>query len=129
MQKSYIFWLFKNFRFFFTVILLLVPLLLNSLSGFGASAACITYSSSSKSITVNCTNTTHLTTVNSAINNVNVLKKESTGVWLLAANLVVSKGANLVIDSTDGTWLKIRSDGSSAYGLKNSGILILTRSK
>jgi Periplasmic copper-binding protein (NosD) len=67
--------------------------------------------------------------VNSAINNVNVLKKESSGVWLLAANLVVSKGANLVIDSTDGTWLKIRSDGSSAYGLKNSGTLTINSVK
>ena len=100
-----------------------------SLSVFGASAACITYSSSTRSITVSCTTTTHLTTVNSAINNVNVLKKESTGVWLLSANLVVSKGANLVIDSTDGTWLKIRSDGSSAYGLKNSGTLTINSVK
>ena len=118
-----------NLRFYFTVIVLVVPLLLILLSVSSAAAACITYSSSTRSITVTCTTTTHLTTVNSAINNVNLLKKESTGVWLLAGNLVVSKGANLVIDSTDGTWLKIRSDGSSAYGLKNSGLLLLTRSK
>jgi mannuronan 5-epimerase len=129
MQKSYTFWLSKNYRFFFTVVVLVVPLLWISLSEFGASAACITYSSSSRSITVTCTSTTHLTTVNSAINNVNVLKKESTGVWLLSANLVVSKGANLVIDSTDGTWLKIRSDGSTAYGLKNSGTLTINSVK
>ncbi len=129
MQKSYIFWLSKNFRFIFTVVVPVVPLLWISLSEFGASAACITYSSSSRSITVTCTSTTHLTTVNSAINNVNILKKESTGVWLLSANLVVSKGANLVIDSTDGTWLKIRSDGSTAYGLKNSGTLIVDKVK
>ena len=129
MQKSYTFWLSINLSFFFTVILLLVPLLLISISVSDASAACITYSSSTRTITVSCTTTTHLTTVNSAINNVNVLKKESTGVWLLAANLVVSKGANLVIDSTDGTWLKIRSDGSSAYGLKNSGTLTINSVK
>ena len=118
-----------NLRFYFTVIVLVVPLLLILLSVSSAAAACITYSSSTRSITVTCTTTTHLTTVNSAINNVNLLKKESTGVWLLAANLVVSKGANLVIDSTDGTWLKIRSDGSSAYGLKNSGTLTINSVK
>jgi hypothetical protein len=129
MQKSYAIWQSISLRFFFTVILLVVPLLWISLSVFGVSAACITYSSSTKSITVSCTTTTHLTTVNSAINNVNVLKKESTGVWLLAANLVVFKGANLVIDSTDGTWLKIRSDGSSAYGLKNTGTLTINSVK
>ena len=123
MQKSYTFWLSKNFRFFFTVVVPGSTFTLISLSEFGASAACITYNSSSKSITVSYS-TTHLTTVNSAINNVNVLKEESSGVWLLSANLVISKGANLVIDSTDGTWLKIRSDGSTAYGLKNSGTLL-----
>ncbi len=35
----------------------------------------------------------------------------------------VAKGGNLLIDSSDTTWLKILSDGSVAYGLKNSGIL------
>ena len=129
MQKSYTFWLSKNFRFIFTVVVLVVPLLWISLSVMGASGACISYSSSTRSITVSCTTTTHLNAVNSAINNVNLLKKESTGVWLLSANLVVSKGANLVIDSTDGTWLKIRSDGSTAYGLKNSGTLTINSVK
>jgi poly(beta-D-mannuronate) C5 epimerase len=72
---------------------------------------------------VKCTTTTHIADVNTALNNPQVLKKESSGVWLLAANLVVAKGANLVIDSSDTTWLKILSDGSVAYGLKNSGDL------
>ena len=35
----------------------------------------------------------------------------------------------MVIDSTDGTWLKIRSDGVSAYGLKNSGTLTINSIK
>lgn len=88
-----------------------------------SSAACISYSSSSRTVTVSCTSATHLNAVATAVNNSNVLKKESTGVWLLAANLVVAKGGNLIIDSSDGTWLKIRSDGTAAYGLKNSGTL------
>ena len=85
--------------------------------------ACITYSSSSRTITVSCTTTTHLKAVNTAVNNANVLKQESTGVWLLSANILVAKGGNLVIDTTDGSWLKIRSDGATAFGLKNSGTL------
>jgi len=88
-----------------------------------SSAACISYSSSSRTVTVSCTSATHLNAVYIAINNSNILKKESTGVWLLAANLVIAKGGNLIIDSSDGTWLKIRSDGTAAYGLKNSGTL------
>ena len=89
----------------------------------GANGACVTYSSSSKTITISCTSETHLNDVNNAINDPTILKKESNGVWLLAANLVVAKGGNLVIDSSDTTWLKIVSDGTVAYGLKNSGDL------
>ena len=61
--------------------------------------------------------------MNTALNNPNILKKESNGIWLLAANLVVAKGGNMVIDSSDTTWLKILSNGVVAYGLKNSGTL------
>jgi hypothetical protein len=100
------------------IIFLLVPFCVPA-----GSAACITYSSSSRTITVSCTILTHLNDVNTAINNDNILQKQSGGIWTLAANLVISKGANLVIDSTDGTWLKIVSDGTVAFGIKNSGEL------
>jgi mannuronan 5-epimerase len=103
------------------IILLLVPFSVTG--GSVAAAACISYSSSSKTITVSCTTLTHLNDVNTAINNNSVLQKLSGGIWLLAANLVIAKGANLVIDSTDGTWLKIISDGTVAFGIKNSGDL------
>jgi mannuronan 5-epimerase len=113
----------REFVAVFTVILLLIPTLLVPSTPFDAGAACITYNSSSKTITVSCTTATRLTDVNNLLKNPGILKKESTGVWLLAANLVVAKGANFVIDSVDTTWLKIRSDGSVAYGLVNYGNL------
>lgn len=109
--------------------LLFLPLIILFIATNIASSACITYNSSSRTITISCTTATHLTTVNSVINNPNVLKKESTGVWLLSANIYVAKGGNFVIDTSDGTWLKIRSDGATAYGLKNSGTLTINTLK
>ena len=62
---------------------------------------------------------TRLTDVDHVLNNPGLLKKESGGMgpatWLLSANLVVSKGGNFIIDTTDTTWLKIRSDGSGFW--------------
>ncbi|HEY7111278.1 MAG TPA: right-handed parallel beta-helix repeat-containing protein [Nitrososphaeraceae archaeon] len=114
----------KNQRNVLVLFLVLsAPLLFATFSWDDTLGACITYSSSSRTITVSCTAATHLKAVNTAVNNANVLKQESTGVWLLSANILVAKGGNLVIDSTDGSWLKIRSDGASAFGLKNSGTL------
>ena len=103
----------------------MVPLLLVIFSVRDSGAVCITYDSSRKTISVSCTTATRLTDVNNVLNNVDVLKKESstTKVWLLTANLVVAKGGNFVIDSTDTTWLKILSDGTTAFGLLNYGIL------
>lgn len=106
----------------FAIIVLALPLLLSFLV-FNSAAACISYSSTTKTITVSCTSVTHLTNINTVINNPKILKKDSNGVWLLSANLVVAKGGNVVIDSSDTSWLKIFSDGSVAYGLKNSGTL------
>ena len=40
-----------------------------------------------------------------------------------SGNLVLSKRANLIIDSTDGRWLKIVADGIVAFGIKNTGEL------
>jgi mannuronan 5-epimerase len=123
MKNSFLFLFPRESVAVFTVILLFVPALLVPSTLFDAGAACITYNSSSKTITVSCTTATRLTDVNNFLKNPSILKKESTGVWLLAANLVVAKGANFVIDSVDTKWLKIRSDGSVGYGLLNYGNL------
>ena len=114
----------KNYTNIFpSIIVIFLLILLVPFPILGANGACVTYSSSSKTITISCTSETHLTDVNSAINDPTILKKDSNGVWLLAANLVVAKGGNLVIDSSDTTWLKIISSGTVGYGLKNSGNL------
>jgi len=127
MQIFFATWSSKTFLALSTVILLLVPSFVIHFSLFDAAAACITYSSSSKTITVTCTAPTRLTDVNNVLKNPSILKKESGGIgpgtWLLSANLVVAKGGNFVIDATDTTWLKIRSDGSAAFGLLNYGNL------
>ena len=113
----------KSLPGLFPILVLTLPLFMIPFVVLDSAAACISYSSSSKTITINCTTTTHLANVNTALNNPQILKKESTGIWLLAANLVVAKGGNMVIDSSDTTWLKIISNGAVAYGLKNSGTL------
>ena len=97
---------------FSSIIVTFLLVLLVPFPILGANGACVSYSSSSKTITVSCTSVTHLNDVNNALNDPTILKKESNGVWLLAANLVVAKGGNLVIDSSDTTWLKIVSDGT-----------------
>ena len=68
--------LFSIITFFLLLILVPFPLL-------GANGACVTYSSSSKTITVSCTSETHLNDVNNALNDPTILKKDSNGVWLL----------------------------------------------
>jgi mannuronan 5-epimerase len=127
MQFSSKIWSYRTIHSSTIVTLLLTCLFFNSSSVFDADAACISYSSSSKTITVTCTVPTRLTDVSNVLQNPSVLKKESggsgPGIWLLAANLVVAKGGNFVIDSIDTTWLKIRSDGSVAFGLQNYGSL------
>src|SRR5690349_20020117 len=79
-----------------------------------SSAACVTYSSSTSTITVSCTSSTHLTDINSVLNNPTILKRDSDNGWILAANLIIAKTANGVIDSSDTIWLKIISDGTAA---------------
>ena len=79
---------------------------------------------STKTITVTCTSATHLNDVNVLLNNPSVLKEESNGVWLLAANLVIAKGANFVIDSGDTTWLNTYQ---TVVSLLVSGIRVFSK--
>jgi hypothetical protein len=104
--------------FLLLLLVLIPPIVLKS-----SEAACISYSSTTKTITVSCASTTWLTDVNNVIHDSNILKKESNGIWLLSSNIVVSKYGNFVIDSTDSTWLKIISSSTNAYGLINYGSL------
>ena len=59
-----------------------------------------------------------------------ILDKESQkGIWILNANLLISKGSTFYINSSDTTWLKIRSDGKTAYSIDVFGTLIVNSVK
>lgn len=76
------------------------------------SSSCITYNASARVITVTCSSAT-MTDIYNHIHDDSILNKQSAdGVWLLSANLLVSKGAVLRIDSNDTTWLRISSDAT-----------------
>lgn len=76
------------------------------------SSSCITYNAAARVITVTCGSAT-LTDIYNHIHGDSVLVRQSVdGVWLLSADLVVSKGAVLRIDSGDTKWLRISSDAT-----------------
>ena len=94
------------------------------------SSSCINYDPSARLITVTCTSA-RLTDVYNSLNDPNILgierQRESSSssgnLWLLNANLKISQGATFYINSTDAAWLKIISDGASAYKVDVHGSL------
>ena len=94
------------------------------------SSSCINYDPSARLITVTCTSAS-LTDVYNSLNDPNILgierQRESSSssgnLWLLNANLKISQGATFYINSTDTAWLKIISDGASAYKVDVHGSL------
>lgn len=94
------------------------------------SSSCINYDPSARLITVTCTSA-RLTDVYNSLNDPNILgierQRESSSssgnLWLLNANLKISQGATFYINSTDAAWLKIISDGASAYNVDVHGSL------
>jgi len=94
------------------------------------SSSCINYDPSARLITVTCTSAS-LTDVYNSLNDPNILgierQRESSSssgnLWLLNANLKISQGATVYINSTDTAWLKIISDGTAAYGIDVHGSL------
>lgn len=70
---------------------------------------CINYriDSDRNTIFVSCSQPTTLTDINNAIQNPDLLKKESNGTWTLNSRIVVEKGSTFVIDSDDTAWLRI----------------------
>ena len=118
-----IFYPFTEKIYSLTLSAIIALILLVPVSVLNSGAACITYSSSTKTITISCTAPTRLTDVNTELNNPAILKKASNGEWLLAANLLIAKNANGLIDSSDTTWVKIISDGVTGFGIKNQGTL------
>jgi mannuronan 5-epimerase len=95
------------------------------------SPSCIGYNSSEKVIEITCVSAT-LTDVYTQLNNVNILRKEtsivsngsnSPKIWLLNAGLLIDKGSTLHINSTDTKWLKIIADGTAAHSIDVHGTL------
>jgi poly(beta-D-mannuronate) C5 epimerase len=98
-----------------------------------ASSSCINYDQSARLIIVTCTSA-NLSDVYNELKDPSILDiqkqrhpdssfSSSNNVWLLNANLTISKGATLYINSTDTSWLKIISDGTTAYSIDVHGSL------
>jgi mannuronan 5-epimerase len=101
------------------------------------SAACISYDSTDKIITISC-DSASLTDINNQVKDANVIHKEENntaatttatgdnhrgGVWLLNAGIVVTDTGTLYINYTDTSWLKINADGNTANGIDVHGRL------
>jgi poly(beta-D-mannuronate) C5 epimerase len=79
-----------------------------------SSPSCITYTPSTRTITVSCTSAS-MTEIYNKLQDNSILSKQSSpqggssNIWFLNANLIIAKGATFHIDSTDTKWLKISS--------------------
>ncbi|HMH09778.1 MAG TPA: hypothetical protein VK553_03660 [Candidatus Nitrosopolaris rasttigaisensis] len=86
---------------------------------------CISYNTSTRTISVSCSSS-RLTDIDNKLHDISVLAKQSpSGVWLLSANLLITKGATFHIDSTDTKWLKINSKVHRSGGPKIGSAYII----
>jgi mannuronan 5-epimerase len=100
------------------------------------SAACISYDSIDKIITISC-GSASLTDIDNQIKDANVIHKEDNTVatavdngdhyggevWLLNAGIIVAHTGTLYINSTDTTWIKINAGGDTDNGIIVQGRL------
>ena len=86
-----------------------------------SSPSCITYTPSTRTITVSCTSVS-MTEIYNKLQDNSVLSKQSSpqggsiNIWFLDANLIIAKGATFHIDSTNTKWLKISSKVTRGAG-------------
>jgi poly(beta-D-mannuronate) C5 epimerase len=86
-----------------------------------SSPSCITYTPSTRTITVTCTSAS-MTEIYNTLQDNSILSKQSSpqggtsNIWFLNANLIIAKGATFHIDSTDTKWLKISSKVTRGAG-------------
>ncbi len=86
-----------------------------------SSPSCITYTPSTRTITVSCTSSS-MTEVYNNLQDNSILSKQSSpqgggsNIWFLNANLIIAKGATFHIDSTNTKWLKISSKVTRGAG-------------
>jgi hypothetical protein len=84
--------------------------------GQNKTSECVQYESKQKLIHVNC-KSIHLSDINEHLHNASILYSESNAntnedtsngkVWILNAGIVIEKGGELIIDSSDTRWLKL----------------------
>jgi mannuronan 5-epimerase len=82
----------------------------SSQSNTASPGGCVSYNTSTRTITVSCSNPTRLTDIANKLQDTALTKQSPDGTWLLSANLVIAKGGSFSIDSTDTKWLKISSE-------------------
>src|SRR5713101_1417641 len=86
-----------------------------------SSSSCITYTPSTRTITVTCTSAS-MTEIYNKLQDNSILSKQSSpqggtsNIWFLNVNLIIAKGATLHIDSTDTKWLNISSKVTRGAG-------------
>ena len=86
-----------------------------------SSPSCITYTPSTRTITVSCTSSS-MTEVYNNLQDNSILSKQSSpqgggsNIWFLNANLIIAKGATFHIDPTNTKWLKISSKVTRGAG-------------
>ena len=80
--------------------------------------SCITFSidSDRNTISISCIQDVNLTDIYNTLQNPEILEKEDNGTWTLDSRIVVEKGATLVIDSKDTSWLKMLAGDKKVDG-------------
>jgi parallel beta-helix repeat protein len=91
--------------------ILLLQSVLISVHRNAAAVQCVEYDYHTNIITVSCN--TNLSEINQVINDRSVLEKDPLGVWILKAIIKVNPLAQLTINQTDTSWLKITNKNNT----------------
>lgn len=80
--------------------------------------SCISYSTDSdrNTISISCSQDVNISDIYNILQNPEILEKEDKGIWILDSRIVVEKGATLVIDSKDTSWLKMLTGDKNGDG-------------
>ena len=83
---------------------------------------CVTFDSEARVITITCS-ATDLIHVNDQLKDIDVLTRDNSfdKGWILNAGITIAQNANLYINSSDTSWLKILADEKTAYPIHVSG--------
>ncbi len=113
----YYYWIIAAVLFIFTYAPLQIP---STHIANSQLSSCTIFDSTTQLVTISC-GSFRMTDLAASLSNTRAIKLESTGIWLLNADVVVSQGSTLVIDSKDVKWLKI----NTPYGIQVLGNLVI----